>query len=33
MGDEGNASKKLTAKFLMVDYSTLSKDYSPSFSP
>jgi hypothetical protein len=26
MGDEGNASKKLTAKFLMVDYSTLSKD-------
>ena len=26
MGDEGNASKKLTAKFMMVDYSTLSKD-------
>ena len=26
MGDEGNASKKLTAKYMMVDYSTLSKD-------
>ena len=26
MGDESNASKKLTAKFMMVDYSTLSKD-------
>ena len=26
MGDEGNASKKLTAKFMMVDYSTQSKD-------
>lgn len=26
MSDEGNASKKLTAKFMMVNYSTLSKD-------
>ena len=26
MGDEGNASQKITAKYMLVDYSQLGKD-------